>query len=562
VAGRVLTVIVLIISFLRKVEPMKKRENNSSNKHTATAAKAATFLGKIHTRAKPIDFEIESEPDDDDDKEETDDASTLSYSSLHNYSSTGVRKYVSTTNSKTMTKSYRLFDVTSFDAASASHTTGETLSSSQQSNHRNSEDTSSQQRVVFPLISPDPKKEQTKSLFIQTSLSFAASDETLTGTSTANTAVENKPKSSSKSKEQTTPSSHLTNRKSRERKMTRRQNNTAPSPSHPRTSSHISLSSGSLKKLKSSASSSSLPSLPPEQLSKYFGNQSKLIFFDTYRELHHLRDQVLGGNHEIDHYITLEQKDLDQEIDEISASQGKEWSNRSYHDESSTIMTQEEDDGDMLSLGGSDTYSPFSPHKSTNLQFDEGSLSTVGSGTVVSSLSKRSFTPSSPRAKYLAGCIKNNVAPRSSLLLRDTMSSSLMLEHQGIGDTMGELLSTGLLDIPHITSVNIADNNLTDASLTLIINTIAQRPSITELNISRNKVGSKTAKALGDYLRLPSCTLKKLSMRASNVDDTECHQFVDALGYNRCLEVRLTVFERVREVVSFLRLTFEGVGSL
>jgi hypothetical protein len=497
-----------------------------------TRARAVTLLGNIHKRQeKPVEFEVEEDPDDEND--DTNDAPPIvSKPPPKKIPLTRVSKYVSATDSKSMIKSYQLFESDSFDSLLTSRTTDEATST----DDNTTREETNQPRVILPHIgNHDPKtsREQTK-IFIQT-----ATPSSVSSCETHSSAIETKPSHSSKAKCQHT-SSHSANRKSRERQISRRQHAAAAAPSPSSSNDSSLITDSQKKKLKSYPSLTNLPSLPPEQLSKYFGKQSKLIFFDTYRELHHLRDKILGGNREIDHYITLEQKDLDHEIDEISATQGKDWSNRSYHDENSTLMSQEEDDfqSDLISLGGSEVSSFFSPLKSSNFHFDEGSLSTMGSATEVSSISRSSFTPSSPRAKYLAGCIKNNVAPRSSLLLRDSMTSSLTLEHQGIGDKMGELLSTGLLDIPHITSVNIADNNLTDVSLTLILDTIAQRPSITELNLSRNKVGSRTAKALGDYLRHPSCTLKKLSMRASNVDDTECHQFVDALGYNRCLEVR------------------------
>lgn len=295
-----------------------------------------------------------------------------------------------------------------------------------------------------------------------------------------------------------------------------------------------------------------LPSLPTEKISKYFGDKSKIKFYQTYREINHIKDNLVGGAKEIENYVKIQEKDYEREIDEIASSQGWEMSNTDYYhgDGTSTLLSQEENFIDDLSTSENSPDSQtgknydlshyLSPPKSSsgnyNLKVNEdgGSISDY---SLISTNTKRSFTPSSPRAKYIAGCIKNNVPPRSSLLLRDNITSCLMLEHQGIGDKMGELLSSGLEDMPFLTAVNIADNNLTDSSLKLLIETISQKPSITELNISRNKVGSETAQALGKYLKSSKCTLKKLSMRASNVDDGECHHFVDALGHNRCLEV-------------------------
>lgn len=251
-----------------------------------------------------------------------------------------------------------------------------------------------------------------------------------------------------------------------------------------------------------------LPPLSIDQSSKYFGANSRVQFYNTYRDLYHIRHHLVGKESDFQGVIAKELPDLDQEIDDQSETWS--WAN-SYFDDVS---------------------------QSWKLHSD--SASTVA-GTVDSEYSvlgsRCSFDPSSPRAKYLSGCLESGMPPRCSILLRDKESTSLWLDHQGMGDRLGMLFALGLSDIPHVTSLNLSDNNLTDVSLTRIIQVVAQTYNITDLNLSHNVIGTNAANALAEYLRDKKCTIRILSLKAANVDDGECHKFVEALGENRVLEV-------------------------
>ena len=102
----------------------------------------------------------------------------------------------------------------------------------------------------------------------------------------------------------------------------------------------------------------------------------------------------------------------------------------------------------------------------------------------------------SPRTKYLAGCMKNNLNPRASLVLRKHMSKRLELQHHGFGDEMGKLLAECLVNLPFIESINIADNMLTDVGMGPIILAAVNISSLLELNLSQNEIGPVSAKAL------------------------------------------------------------------
>lgn len=144
-------------------------------------------------------------------------------------------------------------------------------------------------------------------------------------------------------------------------------------------------------------------------------------------------------------------------------------------------------------------------------------------------------TITSPRTKYIAACLKQNMNPRMSLILRKRISSELNLQHQGMGDTLGLLFADSLKELPYVQSINISDNNLTDVSIGPILRSIISMANVTSLNISNNMIDSKSTRALADYLKSPSCSIKRLILQKSDIDDSECHMFVEALKYNSSL---------------------------
>jgi hypothetical protein len=134
-------------------------------------------------------------------------------------------------------------------------------------------------------------------------------------------------------------------------------------------------------------------------------------------------------------------------------------------------------------------------------------VSTVGLGLYLDGLRGKEQTQSnvvvpitSPRTKYLAGCMREGLNPRASLVLRKNMSKALNLQHHGMGDQMGRLLAESIQGLPHIQSINIADNMLTDVGMGPIILAAVGIPGLLELNLSQNEIGPVSAKALFEYL--------------------------------------------------------------
>lgn len=84
--------------------------------------------------------------------------------------------------------------------------------------------------------------------------------------------------------------------------------------------------------------------------------------------------------------------------------------------------------------------------------------------------------PISPRSRYIDGCIRNGLNPRAALVLRKNLNRNISLQHHGIGDQRGVLLAETLsAGLPFVSLINIADNNLTDVSLTPILKAIISK---------------------------------------------------------------------------------------
>jgi hypothetical protein len=141
------------------------------------------------------------------------------------------------------------------------------------------------------------------------------------------------------------------------------------------------------------------------------------------------------------------------------------------------------------------------------------------------------------------GCLSDNLNPRGTHIVRKKVSDELHLEHYGMGDDLIEHLATALQFLPHLSYVNIADNNLTDWGLVNVINTIVNVKHLLILDMSHNKIGTDTADALASYLR-GNPLLQRLILSKTDIDDFEGEMFVKAIHHSTHLvELNLSMNE-------------------
>jgi hypothetical protein len=192
------------------------------------------------------------------------------------------------------------------------------------------------------------------------------------------------------------------------------------------------------------------------------------------------------------------------------------------------VMNDENDDEFFLHQLSSSSHGLSVSHPSSSSRLDDHSYKDP---KMVSS-----YTPASPRAIFLAGCLRHGLPPRAHVLLRKRISTSINLAHIGIGNQMAKVLADALPSLPYLQAINLSDNNLEDDGLSAIINAIAKHPTIEILDISQNTIDSEAANSLANFIGNADCRLQCLRMSDANIDDGECAAFVEVLMNNRQLK--------------------------
>jgi len=146
------------------------------------------------------------------------------------------------------------------------------------------------------------------------------------------------------------------------------------------------------------------------------------------------------------------------------------------------------------------------------------------------------YAPNSPRAKFLAGCLKFNLPPRSLAILRHRYTSILNLEHHGLGDKFGLLFAQSFASLPVVRVLNIADNRLTDVSLGPLMQAVRQSRTLEELNLSDNQIGPVCAETLATYMSSPSCSIVYLKLSKLKLTDATVMKLTGAMTANARLQ--------------------------
>lgn len=143
--------------------------------------------------------------------------------------------------------------------------------------------------------------------------------------------------------------------------------------------------------------------------------------------------------------------------------------------------------------------------------------------------------PASPRSRYVMACLSKGLTPKASLIVRKMLTRSLDLQHKGIGDEMAALLAESLKAMPCLERVNLEDNNLSDEGMGPILQALSHVTSLRSLNLASNEIGGVAAEELGNYLVRDDCPLQTLTLHHADVDDFEGERFVNALASNTSL---------------------------
>ncbi|XP_072893711.1 ribonuclease inhibitor-like [Hemitrygon akajei] len=142
----------------------------------------------------------------------------------------------------------------------------------------------------------------------------------------------------------------------------------------------------------------------------------------------------------------------------------------------------------------------------------------------------------------------------------------LTLENVGLTDSGAEDLLSALSTNPSLTELDLSDNKLGDSGVKLVfaalrnpeckiqklrlrevgltdsgaedlVSALSTKPSLTELNLSGNELGDSGVKLVSAALRNPECKIQKLRLRDVGLTDSGTEDLISALSTNPSLTV-------------------------
>lgn len=305
-----------------------------------------------------------------------------------------------------------------------------------------------------------------------------------------------------------------------------------------------------------------------EKKQKYFGEQAKQHFYETYQHIQQMSNLIVGGLDGVESILEYEEpisldtwsycSNVSAQSSAFIAQRQSRKSNRNSSPKKRSIISIESIEKlkscPIVNFKEKikNSTKQRSPLKMKNSMFPsivvpQTNNTSQQSTTIESenddncdedihSVFNANYGQRSPRATFLIGCLRQNFPPRALVMLRNKLTTKLDLSHLGLGDDLIILLSKAIVDLPALETISLKDNNLTDKGLEIIINSIGELHGIVELNISSNKVGHKAAKALGRFITKSTCPLISLYLSEDCLEDAECSMIVECLKKNRTLQ--------------------------
>lgn len=305
-----------------------------------------------------------------------------------------------------------------------------------------------------------------------------------------------------------------------------------------------------------------LAELSEDTASRYFGEEAVSRYHETYRQLHHQADLLKDWREGLERVVRdatepglfgeaaaqLEASGVLTPRDELERRYGKSHSRsrtsspphlikaskvspsshahlqQGQHHSNRSHLMQDTNEQPPISTEEEDQ------HRERLLKLNDRSLD------LLDTAADMSYHPASPRAIFLAGCLREGLPPRAAAMLRKRISPVLNLAHLGLGDTTAMLLAAALDQIPLLQVLNLNDNALSDKGLAALVTAASKHATLEVLDVSQNVIDDDSASALADFIGRPDCTLKCLHMSNANIDDAECAHFIDVVMRNRHLK--------------------------
>jgi hypothetical protein len=170
--------------------------------------------------------------------------------------------------------------------------------------------------------------------------------------------------------------------------------------------------------------------------------------------------------------------------------------------------------------------------------------------------------PMSPRRKFLTMIVMNARHPPIPIIIRNAIDDHLNLAHKSLGDDYIIYLSAVISELPNVLKVSLRDNRLTDRGLGQFIDMLCRQDRIIEVDLSENKLDSRSAEALAGYLMTTYCSLSTLRLSQADLDDGETSRFLDALGKNTSITAIDLSHNIIGASADSDRLEYLAIGSV
>ncbi|XP_072893822.1 ribonuclease inhibitor-like [Hemitrygon akajei] len=130
----------------------------------------------------------------------------------------------------------------------------------------------------------------------------------------------------------------------------------------------------------------------------------------------------------------------------------------------------------------------------------------------------------------------------ASALSTNTSLTELKLSANKLGDLGVKLMSAALRNLEcKIQKLELERVGLTDSGAEDLASALSTNPSLTELNLSDNKLGDSGVKLVSAALRIPECTIQTLGLERVGLTDSGAKDLASALSTNTSLtELKLS----------------------
>ncbi|XP_062896162.1 NACHT, LRR and PYD domains-containing protein 3-like [Mobula hypostoma] len=134
------------------------------------------------------------------------------------------------------------------------------------------------------------------------------------------------------------------------------------------------------------------------------------------------------------------------------------------------------------------------------------------------------------------GLLDSGAEDLASALSANTSLTELNMSDNKLGDSGVKLVSAALKNPEgKIQKLGLKDVGLTDSGAEDLVSALSTNPSLTELDLSHNKLGDSGVKLVSAALRNPECKIQKLRLNSVGLKDSGAEDLVSALSTNPSL---------------------------